>query len=245
MSHEGNVNFENRLKVLKEKIAKGEEIRPEERIRVAVLADSPTVVTGFGNVCREVIRTLYETGMYEFDIVGINYDGSPHNFPYRIYPAFSSLIPDPMYRDVFGRQRFLDILGEGRFDIVWVLQDSFIVGEQLAQVIQQTNDELPADKRFAFVYYFPIDATPKKQWIDNSALRADIPVVYTRYGRDEVLKLYAVDEHSKLTEEEKERNKKDGALMANKLEVLYHGCNTRDFFPIEDKEIVSAIREKL
>ena len=236
--------LQNKLVKCREILAAGGSVPLEDRISVAVLADSPTVVTGFGNVCREVLDMLYATGMYSFEIVGINYDGSPHALPYKIYPAFNGLMQDSSYRDVFGRQRYLDLLGEGRFDIAWVLQDSFIVGEGLAERIVETNVGLPADKKFHFIYYFPIDATPKKSWIDKSVMLADFPVVYTKYGYDEVMKLYAVDENSKLKEEQKEKNIEDKKLLENKLNIIYHGCNLSTFSEIEDKEYVKALRER-
>ena len=122
-------NLKHKMKILQRKKEAGEEIREEDKVRVAVLADSPTVMTGFGNVCREILDMLYKTEFYTFDVVGINYDGKPHTFPYRIWPAVNGLMMEPAYRDVFGRQQFLDLLGSGTHDIVWVLQDSFIVEE--------------------------------------------------------------------------------------------------------------------
>ena len=237
--------FINKMQVMKEKQSKGEAILPEDRIHVAVLADSPTVVTGFGNVCREILLQMHHTGYYDFEIVGINYDGSPHDLPFKIHPAMNALIMDPAYREPYGRQKFLDLVGEGRFDIVWVLQDTFIVCEELGQRIQETNEVLPVGQQFAFMYYFPIDATPKKRWIDSSAMFADMPVVYTNYGHNEVMKLYAVDENSLLKDEEKQKNIADGEALEKKLNTVYHGINTEDFYPIEDAEKVEALREQL
>lgn len=236
--------FANKIQIMKNKLARGEAILPEDKVKVAVLGDSPTVATGFGNVCREILTNLYATGFYDFEVVGINYDGSPHDLPFKIYPAINALVMDGAYREPYGRQRFLDIIGEGRFDLVWVIQDSFIVCEELAQRIKETNDVLPVGSQFAFMFYFPIDAVPKKKWIDGSAMHADIPVVYTRYGYDEVMKLYAVDEDSKLNVEEQEKNIADGDALRKKLGVIYHGVNSGDFFPIEDKEAVAKLRER-
>jgi glycosyltransferase involved in cell wall biosynthesis len=230
---------------LKERIVKGEKILESEKIQVAVLADSPTVITGFANVCREILTNLHKTGLYAFDIVGINYDGSPHDLPFKIYPAVNGLMQDPKYREPYGRQRFLDMIGEGRFDIVWVLQDSFIVAEELGQRIKETNDVLPLGDQFTFIYYFPIDATPKKKWIDQSAMVADMPVVYTEYGYNEILKLYSVDENSKLEEKEKEKNLADKKAISEKLSVIYHGVNLEDFHPIEDEFKLQEFRNKM
>lgn len=236
-------NFVNKLEKLQEHKEKGTQPTAEEKIRVAVLADSPTVVTGFANVAREVLSDLHETGLYQFDIVGINHDGSPHGYPFQIWPAVNALMPDPAYRDVFGRQAFLDLLGKGEYDLVWVLQDSFIV-EELCQRIVETNEALPADRKFAFIYYFPIDSTPKKAWIDNTALLADFPVVYTKYGYDEVLKTYYVDENSLLDKKDQELHRKQYEAIQNKLNVIYHGVNMKDFYPLPDEK-VAEIRPKL
>lgn len=235
----------NKMLSLKEKIEKGESISNNEKIQVAVLADSPTVVTGFGNVCKEILTQLYDTGYFAFEIVGINYDGSPHDLPFKIYPAVNALINDPAYREPYGRQRFLDMIGEGRFDIVWVLQDSFILAEELAQRIKETNEVLPVGSQFSFIYYFPIDATPKKSWIDKSVMYADMPVVYTEYGYNEIMKLYSVDEDTKLEPEQQEKNKKDLEEIKSKLSVIYHGINPNNFFPIEDDFKVKQLRESL
>lgn len=232
----------DKLKILQEKKANGEEIKSEDKINVAVLADSPTVATGFGNVCREILKLLHDTGFYNFEVVGINYDGSPHDLPYKIHPAFNGLIPDPTYRDLFGKQKFLDVLGSGKHDIAWVLQDSFIISE-LGEYIAQTNEAMPADSKFTFIFYFPIDAIPKKLWIDRSVMLADYPVVYTKYGYDEVLKLYHVGEDTLLTKEEQEKNKKDSNILQSKMNIIYHGCNLDDFHPLEEEEIVK-LREQ-
>lgn len=229
--------LENKIEAMKKLKEEGKEIPSDMKVKVVVLADSPTVATGFGHVCREILGLLYKTGYYDFEIVGINYDGSPHNLPYRIHPAYNGLIPSPLYRDVYGRQKFLDLLGEGRFDIAWVLQDSFILEQDgFGKKIAQTYEMLRADSKFAFIFYFPIDATPKISWIDNSAMLSHHPVTYTRYAYEEVLKLYSVDENSLLTDKEKEEMKMKYESLKSCLNIIYHGINTKNFFPKTPEE---------
>ena len=55
------------------------------KINVLAYLDAPTCATGFGTVSRNIIEGLYKTGRYNIDILGINYWGDPHNFPYRIW----------------------------------------------------------------------------------------------------------------------------------------------------------------
>lgn len=210
---------------------------PEDmKVKVAVLADSPTVITGFGNVCKEVLGTLYETEYYSFDMVGINHDGSPHSFPYKIWPAVNPLINDMSYREVYGRQQFLDILGRGVYDIVWILQDTFIVAGLMDKVVE-TNAALPPTKKFTTILYYPIDATPKKDWIDKSVTLADLPIAYTRYAYEETIKIYSVGKDSLLKEEEQEENKAKYADVTGKLNVIYHGVNTDIYKPLPEDQI--------
>lgn len=236
--------FVDKLKRLRQLKAEGKEITREDRIQVAVLADSPNVVTGFANVCREVLTHLQRTGFYDFDIVGINYDGSPHDLPFRIFPAVNALVPDRAYQEPYGRQKFLDIICEGRFDIVWVLQDSFIVAAELGESINKAIEAMEVHEKFQWIYYFPIDSTPKKQWIDKSALIASTPVTYTQYAYDEVTKLYEVGEESKLTPEDQEQNRLAGERIRADLKVVYHGINMLEFYPIPESE-ATLWREKL
>jgi len=219
--------------------------KKDKKIKLLVYGDSPTCATGFAQVLKNVIRVLYDTGKYDIDWLAINFDGNYYDrneFPYKLYPAFNPLIPDPAYQDLYGRQKLLDMLGTGKYDLLFTLQDAFIM-VPLGEKIVETNQALPADKKFRWIYYFPIDATPSKSWIDNSVLLADYPVAYTKYGYDECLKIYKVDEDSKLTDEKREENKRKFALLSAKLNVIYHGVNLKDFYPIEDKKKVRELRQ--
>ena len=60
---------------------------PQPKIKVLAYCDSPTCATGFGTVSRNVLSGLYNTGRYSIDILGINYWGDPHGFPFRIWPT--------------------------------------------------------------------------------------------------------------------------------------------------------------
>lgn len=239
MQNETNLKLRDRLEeIAAYRKEHGEDaVIPEElKIRVAALADSPTVVTGFGNVCREILGMLHKTGMYTFDLVGINHDGSPHMFPYRIWPAVNPLMGDMSYREVFGRQKFLDMLGSGTYDIVWVLQDTFVVSE-MGELIKGTNDSLPADKKFTFIYYYPVDADLEKTWVDKSVMMADLPVVYTKYGHAQSLYVYRVGEESLLKEEEKGEYSKAYEALEGRLNVIYHGVNPETFYPMPEEDI--------
>jgi len=186
--------------------------------KVLVLADSPTCNSGFGQVSKNILRTLYDTGKYDFDIVGINYNGNPYDekkFPYNIYPAKAIMKSGPAYDDVFGRQVFLDLLMTGKYDLVWVLQDTFNI-EPVAKKINEAKAMI--DKKFEWIYYYPIDAQPKKEWIENAVMRADYPVAYSNYAKKQTLNVLPRSLRRRL----------EGVLR-----VIYHGTNVKDFYPFQ------------
>jgi len=204
----------------------------DKKIKVLVWADSPTVATGFAQVARNIVRVLYDTGKYEFDWVGINFDGSYYDreeFPYKIYPAVRPLSLDSKYHDLYGRYVLLDMLSQGNYDLLFTIQDTFIM-KTIGPVINEIKEK--TGKKFKWIYYFPIDALPEKEWIDNSVLLADYPVAYTYFAKNQCLNLYW-DEKEKL---EKLKN----------MEVIYHGINPKDFHPLEmTKEEREEWRKKL
>lgn len=182
-----------------------------EKKKLLFWGDSPTCATGFATVSRNVLAELYKTGLYDITIVGINYAGTPHKLPYDIYPASNALAVAPQYKNIWGMQLFVDLCGSGEFDIVFIIQDTFIT-QHLMKPLQQAWEALAEAKRFSLVYYFPIDATPKKEWITEVVSKAHYPVAYTDYAKRESVKL-------------------DEALV--KMPVIYHGVNKEDFFPMD------------
>ena len=44
--------------------------KKDYKIKVLVLADSPTVSTGFGVLSRNLLKELYKTANYDFTVIG-------------------------------------------------------------------------------------------------------------------------------------------------------------------------------
>lgn len=197
-----------------------------DKIRVLALGDY-CCTTGFATVMSNIMQQLYATGKYEVDVVGINYDGDPKSpdfeqrFPGNVYPAVSAIRMQGNYGDVFGRQRFLDLLGSGNYDVVFILQDTFIV-QEMTSAIQETYQQV--EKKFKTIYYFPFDATPKKEWVEKVVTQFDFPVAYTEYAKALCVEVVPG--------------------LENKLEIIYHGSDEKSFFPIEDKEAVATFKDK-
>lgn len=204
----------------------------EDKIRLLAWGDY-CCSTGFAQVLGNIMRELHATGKYEIDVVGINYPGDPYDrnkWPGEVWPALSGINMMGAYGDVYGRQRVLDLLGSGEYDVAFFLQDTFILGEgpegkRFIDKVLETQNALPQYnmKQFKTVYYYPIDATPKEDWIKDVVTKVDFPVAYTEYAKAESLK------HAPELEE--------------RLEVIYHGTNPKDFYYIPDREAVADFRK--
>ena len=193
----------------------------EKKVKVLCLFDTPTGSTGFGQVSKNILKVLQATGKYEFDIVGVNFDGNYYDreeYPYKIFPAMNPLIQSIAYRDPFGKQVFLDKLTKYEHDLVFIIQDTFQICP-LAPYIIEAYDKAPADRKFKWIYYYPIDAAPKKNWITESVFFADYPVAYTKYAMDETMKVFGDSDEDKLKAE----------IIKSKLNVIYHGVNREHF----------------
>jgi len=193
--------------------------------RVLMLADFGCA-TGFAQVSQNVVmQVLKDTEIdYFLDIIGINYYGLPNEWQglyprVRIFPA--SLISNG---DLFGRKGMLNMLSFGVYDILWILQDTFNI-EPITDAVLEIRNKLAekGGKPFKFIFYYPIDAKPKENWIQKSVSKADIPVVYTKYGFDESVKF-------------------DGGLK-ERLLIVPHGIDEKIFRPL-DKQSVLDFRHK-
>ena len=176
--------------------------------------------TGFGTVMKNIMGNLYATGDYEIDVVGVNYDGGPYDtnlWPGRLWPAISALRTQGPYGDVFGRQVFLDLLMRNEYDIVFIVQDTFIVLPIVPQILELQRTK---ENTFSTIYYYPFDCAPREEWVTQCVASFDFPVAYTEYAKEESRKLIGT--------------------LADKQNVIYHGTNTSDFYPMNSQDIANA-----
>jgi glycosyltransferase involved in cell wall biosynthesis len=184
----------------------------KDKVRIVFYGDAPPCATGFATVARNVLNGLHATGRYEIDILGINYWGDPHEFPhFRIWPTGTNQEKDP-----YGRQKVLDMIPHMEFDILFFLQDSFI----LNFVPKLLHHLKSSGRKFTSLCYFPIDGVPKREWID-SVMTVDFPVTYTQFAYNECLKHHP--------------------SLENRLKTIPHGVNPNDFHPL-DSSIIEPFR---
>jgi glycosyltransferase involved in cell wall biosynthesis len=179
--------------------------------KIVFYGDSPTCATGFGQVSRNILPALHNSGRYEVDILGINYWGDPHDYPFKIWPMAVN-----GQRDPYGRQRLQQHLLDPnlKFDFLFFLQDTFIL-----DFIPGMLDNLrTAGKSFKSVFYYPVDGIPKENWI-KAANSVDFPITYSQFGKEQSIKV--VPE------------------IKDRIRTMPHGVNPKVFFPVPKDQVQS------
>ena len=179
-----------------------------KKLKVFAYCDSPTCATGFGTVSRNIFEGLYRTGRYDIDVFGINYWGDPHQFPYRIWPAGTNNEHDP-----YGRQKAVGMIPRMDFDILFLLQDTFIMDFLPTLLPHLKTQRL---KPFKSILYFPVDSIIKAEWGKNIN-DADTIVAYSEFGKAEALKV----------------------MDRPDMHVIPHGVNTKEYFPLPKEEAMA------
>lgn len=198
----------------KTKIVKSKKrISPKKKIRLAFYGDSPTCVTGFATVSRNILMGLHATNRFDIEVYGINYRGEPYDFPFKIWPiGFNNDLNGQS--DPFGRKKMLDLLTNQKYkkyDVYFFLNNPHKL-TFLPAIISRLNRE---KRPFASIVYYPIDATPDKKWLENIQ-DADRIVAYSKYGMRETLNIMPE--------------------LKSKTNIIYHGVDPNVFFPLPKSE---------
>lgn len=103
--------------------------------------------TGFATVTHSILEHLRHT--WDVSVLGINYCGDPHDYPYPIYPAMVPSIPSS---DQWGLKRCLGILAKTRPDVVCVNNDPWNVAMFAHDIWAINKLSIP------LVAYMPVDS---------------------------------------------------------------------------------------
>lgn len=173
--------------------------------------------TGFATVSHNLVRELKKKfGERLFlDIIAINYfaeafQPDPHTM---VFPA-ALLNAGTPNQDAYGRKEFLKLLQETDYDGIFIIQDYGVI-LPMGKFIKEIKIKKREAKRknFKSVYYFPVDHPPVPEHFEYFDV-FDKLVTYTEYGRNEVLKLCPE--------------------LRGRLEVVPHGINSRNFYPLPE-----------
>lgn len=140
--------------------------------RMLYVGDFP-VPTGFGVVSDNLIKTFRKH--YDVHVIGINYFGdyNPATEGLKVYVASAN-------GDVFGFDRFEQLLFRIKPEVVFVLNDIWIAAEY-GKAIAKYKEVNP--NKTKFILYTPIDAENIKPDFVKGALVYDTLVTYTNFGR--------------------------------------------------------------
>lgn len=204
----------------------------EEKIRVLAYCDSPTVSTGFGTVARNILRRLHDTGKFQITVLGINHFGEPYDreqYPYDIFPATLPVQTRSGKLDVYGSELLIEMIQNMPFDILWTLQDPFILNK-----MSQYIDQIRKQKPFKWISYMPLDAEqPQIEWLEPFVL-ADYPVAYNDWAKEkwsETARTYQWKKKEEPNKAQQEAIKRIYQLP-ERLRTIYHGIDTKIFFPL-------------
>ncbi len=114
-------------------------------------------------------------------------------------------------KDPYGRKKAFSMIQQMDFDILFFLQDTFIL-----EFLPELHNSLRAKgKKFRSICYFPIDGTPKVPWIHN-VNACDHLIAYSDFGKRESMGVLPI--------------------MKEPM-VIPHGVNTKEYFPVDKKEV--------
>lgn len=185
-------------------------------MKLLILGDSPTKQTGFSRVVENIARRLRVTAK-TIDIWGINHQGCPHDFPYRIWPA---ALNGAIWYSQANLTSFLNVLATGGFTHVFIVQDSFAFPKWFADQFAAICAKL----KIRSVYYIPVDAAIDPGWLELIRV-VDWPVAYTHYGQREILKAAALS-----------LKPWEYQTLEARLRVLPHGVERMVYAPLPDRD---------
>ena len=188
-----------------------------KKIKILIWADGPMVPTGYGNVMRELSMGLYKTGKYEITYVAVNYrQVYKHGFPFFIYP-----LTNP--NDPYGLLEIAGILQKEKPDIIFIDNDTFIMGETIPQ-FKMSPVEICKDihPTVPIVAYFPVDGNSFSHiWGDSIIKKVDYTFTISKHGQRVI---------------------KDCTGL--KVDTLPHGIDTKIYHPLDMNRILSLKRDQ-
>lgn len=141
-------------------------------MKVLWLGDA-ACASGFARCTHAVCDRLHASG-HEVSVLGINYFGDPHPYPYNIYPCRQPL--DQGF-DNFGLCRLPRLIDRLQPDIVVILTDPWNVPEYISRVKKNSNHSTP------IIAWLMVDGTNQsKRDLDG----LDGVVVSTRFAHSEL-----------------------------------------------------------
>lgn len=161
-------------------------------------------MTGFARVTENVIARLKDN--FEMVVLGNNWWGDPNPLQkdFKMYPSSNRFQQEP-----FGVERIREIVEREQPDIVFTINDMWIVNEQYRKI-----QDLHKEKKFKFVGYVPMDSYNWIGCLADTANDWDAVVSYTEFGAYEFVK----------------------GGITKPIAIVPHGVTPGQFYPKSKKE---------
>ncbi len=198
----------------------------KQSAHILMLSDyGKEVITGFATVANNIVKNLKRHYGHNLliDIVAINYFGKPYKEYFTdgekrmnaTVNVIGAQVNDPN-KDDFGRVVFGQLLNDGNYDGIFIIQDITVVTPFIPVLQKIKQDKKDGGKKlFKSVFYFPVDCILIDGLLNDIEF-FDTLVTYTEYGREQVCKI-----------------RPD---LRKKLQVVYHGTDTNIFYPLPEEE---------
>jgi len=139
-------------------------LKKKNPIKLLWVGDS-VVASGFSRVTHGILDNLPE-GEYDIDVLGINYNGDPHEHDYRIWPAKQG-------GDMMGFGKINNLVNHIKPDLVVLFNDLWVVAKY---------HELIKDYEGKIATYFPVDSRGYNlEWV-KPLNNFDRVMVYTDFA---------------------------------------------------------------
>lgn len=158
------------------------------KLKIVFVGDA-ACSTGFA-LCTHQLCDRLHANRHEVTVLGINHYGSPHDYPYTIYPCV-----DPLDRSlmVCGEQRLPKLIARLKPDVVIILQDPWNIRGYMIEIEEQLGDTINAPRPI-MIGWLAVDA--KNQISGKQLNQLDHVVTWTQFGIDELRAGGYTGEHS-------------------------------------------------
>ena len=120
--------------------------------------------TGFARVTHNILEHLCKE--WEVHVIGVNYNGTPHEYPYPIWPA-------RLYGDIWGLGTFNNLLPKIKPDVILAIQDPWIAARYATEI---DRGDIP------LAVYMPVDARNQRPDVCERLNALNLALFYTQFG---------------------------------------------------------------
>jgi len=157
--------------------------------------------TGFARVTENVLPFLAKH--FNIVVLGHNWwgDPTPLQKKYKMYPSSNRFQTAP-----FGEQRIREVVQKETPDLIFSINDMWIINEQYKQI-----EDYHKDKKFKFIGYAPMDSYGWTGCLGDKANNWDAIISYTKFGAREFI----------------------SGGITKPIAVIPHGVTPGQFYPVD------------